>query len=175
MSENGQGAPAQAGAQGGEGSVQNPGLLPAQEHEAFASAHPRAIDIPYGFARKHGVVLLPQEGERLSIAVREGSDPRVLLEVRRHLARSFDVSFVDQAEFDRHLSNHYAMDGSAAAMAGSIEMGADELDMLAADMPTAEDAYDKMKLGLEDVLTSLRSEEADVIDTAIQDFMERYP
>ena len=56
----------------------------------------RPIDIPYVFARKHGVVLLPQEGERLIIAVREGSDPRVLLEVRRHLARSFDVSFVDR-------------------------------------------------------------------------------
>jgi hypothetical protein len=44
-----------------------------------------------------------------------------------------------------------------------------------ADQPTAEDAYDKMKLGLEDVLAALQSEEADVIDTAIQDFAERYP
>lgn len=44
-----------------------------------------------------------------------------------------------------------------------------------ADKPTAEDAYDKMKLGLEDVITSLGTEEADVIDTAIQDFMDRYP
>ncbi len=44
-----------------------------------------------------------------------------------------------------------------------------------ADMPTAEDAYDKMKLGLEDVLASLASEEPDVIDTAVQDFTDRYP
>src|SRR3546814_4225995 len=53
----------------------------------------RAADIPYAFARKHGVVMLAGDGERLEIAVREGSDPRVLLEVRRHLARSFDVRF----------------------------------------------------------------------------------
>ena len=75
--------------------------------EAVASAPvmgARAIDIPYGFARKNGVVLLPVEGDRLTIAMREGSDPRVLLEVRRHLARSFDVEFVDPAQFDRHLS-----------------------------------------------------------------------
>ena len=102
----------------------------------------RAIDIPYGFARKHGVVMLPVEGERLTIAVREGSDPRILLEVRRHLARSFDVLFVEPAQFDRHLSNHYAMEGSAAAMAGSLEVGADELDILAADIPTADDLLD---------------------------------
>ena len=103
---------------------------------------PRPVDIPYGFARKHGVVMLPQDGERLSIAVREGSDPRVLLEVRRHLARSFDVRFVEAPQFDRHLSDHYAMEGSAAAMAGSIDVGADELDILAADIPTADDLLD---------------------------------
>ncbi len=39
--------------------------------EAAPHAPPRAVDIPYVFARKHGVVMLPEEGERLSIAVRE--------------------------------------------------------------------------------------------------------
>ena len=110
--------------------------------EAAIPSPPRPIDIPYVFARKHGVVLLPQEGDRIVIAVRAGSDPRVLLEVRRHLARSFDVRFVEPSEFDRHLSNHYAMEGSAAAMAGSLEVGADELDILAADIPTADDLLD---------------------------------
>ena len=108
----------------------------------FPPAPPRPIDIPYTFARKNGVVMLPIEGERLTIGVREGSDPRVLLEVRRHLARSFDVVFTTPAEFDRHLSNHYAMEGSAAAMAGSLDVGADELDILAADIPTADDLLD---------------------------------
>lgn len=103
----------------------------------------RAVDIPYAFARQHGVVLIGQgEDGRAKAAFREGGDPVALLEVRRHLAVSFDVEFVDTAAFDRHLSNHYAMDGSAAAMAGSMHVGADELDLIASDIPTAEDLLD---------------------------------
>ena len=104
---------------------------------------PRLVDIPYGFARKFGVVMLgAEEGARLAVAFREGGDPRILLEVRRHLAQSFDVRFVDGVQFDKHLSEHYAMDGSAAAMAGSMEVGADELDLIAGDIPTADDLLD---------------------------------
>lgn len=104
---------------------------------------PRPVDIPYGFARAQGVVLVGQnEQGRARIAFREGSDPVALLEVRRHLADSFDVEFVDAAQFDRYLSAHYAMDGGAAAMAGSMQVGEDELDLIAGDLPTAEDLLD---------------------------------
>src|SRR3546814_18870265 len=34
------------------------------------------------------------------------------------------------------------MDGSVAAMAGSLEVNADELDLLATDLPTADDLLD---------------------------------
>jgi len=103
----------------------------------------RVVDIPYAFARQHGVVLVEQEeGGRARVAFREGGDPVALLEVRRHFAQSFDVEFVDSVAFDRFLSNHYAMDGSAAAMAGSMHVGADELDLIASDIPTAEDLLD---------------------------------
>jgi hypothetical protein len=44
-----------------------------------------------------------------------------------------------------------------------------------ADQPTAENAYDNMKLGLEDILTLLERDDPDMLDIAIQDFMERYP
>lgn len=105
------------------------------------------VDIPYAFARRHGVVIVSgkPDGEddgRLSVALRDGADPRVLVEVRRHLARSFDVSIVDAPSFEKHLSDHYAMDGSAAAMAGSLAMGGDDLDFIAGDLPTAEDLLD---------------------------------
>ncbi|MDF0541531.1 type II secretion system ATPase GspE [Sphingobium sp. H39-3-25] len=120
---------------------------PVPETDVFeVTAHipPRLVDIPYAFARKYGVVLLGDDdhGGRLAVAMREGGDPRILLEVRRHLAQSFDISFVDSAQFDRHLSEHYAMDGSAAAMAGTMEVGADELDLLATDLPSADDLLD---------------------------------
>ena len=98
--------------------------------------------IPYAFARRFGVVLDTAEPGHLSIAMREGADPKVLLELRRHLARPFDVGFVSASEFDRLLSEAYAMDGQAAAMAaGTLGLG-DELDLLAGDLPTADDLLD---------------------------------
>ena len=90
--------------------------------------------IPYHFARKFGVVL---DGDR--IAMREGADPRALLELRRHLARPFDVAFVEAPAFDKLLATAYAMDGQASAMALG---GMGELDELADHMPTAEDLLD---------------------------------
>ncbi|MPT47392.1 MAG: type II secretion system protein GspE [Sphingobium sp.] len=103
----------------------------------------RALDIPYVFARQNGVVMMePAETGRLRIACREGGDVATLLEVRRYLADSFDVEFVDAGAFDRLLSDHYAVEGSAAAMAGSMAMDGDELDFIAGDIPTAEDLLD---------------------------------
>jgi general secretion pathway protein E len=100
-----------------------------------------ANSIPYAFARRFGVVLDPTH-DQLTIAMREGSDPKVLLELRRHLARVFDVTFVAAPEFDRLLSEAYAMDGQAAAMAaGTLGLG-DELDLLADHLPTADDLLD---------------------------------
>ena len=99
---------------------------------------PAVATIPYAFARKFGVVLQPGANGRLSVALREGADPHVLIEVRRHLAQSFDVSFADAQAFDRLLSDHYMTDGEAAALA----MGSQEIDALASGIPSAEDLLD---------------------------------
>ncbi|MBY0582596.1 MAG: Flp pilus assembly complex ATPase component TadA [Sphingomonas sp.] len=100
------------------------------------------VAIPYAFARRFGVVLQAGAPDHFSVAMREGGDPRVLLELRRFLARPFDVSFASADEFDKLLSDRYAMDGqAAAAAAGSLGLG-DELDMLAGDLPSAEDLLD---------------------------------
>lgn len=117
------------------------------EHVAMGSATEAAVSvpnitIPYAFARRFGVVLDPGSDSHFAVAMREGSDPKVLLELRRHLARPFDVGFVSATEFDRLLSEAYAMDGQAAAMAaGTLGLG-DELDMLADHLPTADDLLD---------------------------------
>src|SRR3546814_10031110 len=71
--------------------------------------------------------------------MREGANPRTLIEVRRFLSRPFDVQFAPPDKFDRILSERYAMDGQAAAdAAGSLGLG-DELSHLATDLPTADD------------------------------------
>jgi general secretion pathway protein E len=97
-----------------------------------------AVTIPYGFARKFGVVLQPADNGRYSVALREGADPRALLEIRRHLSQSFDVTHADAAVFDRLLSESYKMDGEAAAIA----MGSEEIDALASGIPSADDLLD---------------------------------
>ena len=97
-----------------------------------------AIALPYLFARKFGVVVAP--GERLTVALRDGADPKALIEVRRALGRPFDIQVVEPPAFDRLLSDAYAMDGQATAMA-AVGMGS-ELDSLAEGLPTAEDLLD---------------------------------
>ena len=100
------------------------------------------VSIPYAYARKFGTVLIEAGEGRIAVALREGGDPRALLEVRRVLGRPFDVEIVDAARFDVLLSERYAMDGEAAAMAaGSLGLG-DGLDLIASDIPTAEDLLD---------------------------------
>ncbi|KQU62612.1 type II secretion system protein GspE [Sphingomonas sp. Leaf339] len=97
--------------------------------------------LPYGFARKFGVVVQPTGPDSLfTVALRDGADPKALLEARRYLAQPFDVTIVDAPAFDRLLSDAYAMDGQATALA-AVGMG-DELDLLAGDLPTAEDLLD---------------------------------
>lgn len=100
------------------------------------------LDLPYAFAKSRGVVLLKREEGRLQVAMRAGADPADLLEVRRYLAMPFDVEIAEPAEFDRHLSDHYSMDGTAAAMAGSIEAGNADDDLLVSGLPSADDLLD---------------------------------
>ncbi len=99
------------------------------------------LSLPYGFARKYGVAVRPGEPDApLTLALREGADPRVLIEARRFLARPFEVAVVEPPAFDRLLSDAYAMDGQARALA-AVGMG-NELDELADGIPTAEDLLD---------------------------------
>ena len=111
------------------------------ETPAEAIAPLPQITIPYAFARKFGVVVQHTEADsHLTVALREGADPKALIEVRRHLGCPFDVAIVEPAAFDRLLSDGYAMTGQATALA-AVGMG-DELDALAGDLPTAEDLLD---------------------------------
>ena len=99
-------------------------------------------DLPYVYARDHGLLVQDRSGEQISLAMRAGADPSALLEVRRYLALPFDVELVDGPAFEKLLSAHYAMDGSAAAMAGDMALAGEGLDDIAGDIPSAEDLLD---------------------------------
>jgi len=114
-------------------------MVEVTERQAIAVA--AILDIPYAFAKANGVVVIPREDGALKVALREGADPAVLIETRRHLGQRFEVEFVDGPAFDRYLQSRYAIDQSAAGLAGAID-GGDELNALATGIPTAEDLLD---------------------------------
>ena len=103
-----------------------------------APAHPL---LPYGFAKRHGVVLLgvdeAAEGAA-RVGLREGADPLALTEARRALGRPLKVEPLPRTEFERRLSEAYAGDGFAATGAEDLDMPGG-LDSLAEDIPAAAD------------------------------------
>jgi general secretion pathway protein E len=97
-----------------------------------------AAPLPYGFAKRFGVVVTGGDDDAVTVGFRAGEDPRVLSEVRRIVGRPLAVEVVEAARFDRLLSDHYALEGfTAAAMSGN-----DELGLLVDNIPSAEDLLD---------------------------------
>jgi general secretion pathway protein E len=97
-------------------------------------------DLPYGFAKRHGVVLL-DAGEVAVVGLREGADPLALVEARRALGRPLRVERLEQAAFDRQLSRAYADDSLRAAGGDDFDVPSG-LDSLIEDIPAAEDLLD---------------------------------
>ncbi len=100
----------------------------------------QSVDLPYAFARRHGVILTIADDGAIHAQLREGSDPAVLVEIRRHFARSFTVEVVPGSMFDRALADHYAQSADAAAMAGSVASG--DAALIGDALPSAEDLLD---------------------------------
>lgn len=96
--------------------------------------------LPYGFAKRHGVILL-DAGEIAVVGLREGADPSALIETRRALGRPLRVEPLDQATFDRRLSQVYAGDHLTAADGDDLSMPPG-LESLIDDIPAAADLLD---------------------------------
>lgn len=98
--------------------------------------------LPYGFARRHGFVSTARPDGELEVTMREGADPYSLIELRRFLARPFELRRADRAEFDRLLSELYGADSQATASAADSLGFGDDLGHLAASLPSADDLLD---------------------------------
>jgi general secretion pathway protein E len=96
--------------------------------------------LPYGFAKRHGVVLL-DVGDEALLGLRDGADPLVLVEARRALGRPLRVEALSQAEFDRRLSQVYAGDQIGATDGDDLDMPSG-LESLIDDIPAAADLLD---------------------------------
>ena len=95
--------------------------------------------LPYLFARKFGVVVTGASAGKVAISLRQGEDVRVLAEVRRMVGRPLQVVPVAAAQFDRLLSDHYALEGFTA---GAAMEGDDSLGLLVDSIPSADDLLD---------------------------------
>ena len=98
--------------------------------------------LPYAFARRHGFLPTGEAEDRVEVAMRQGADPKALIELRRFLARPLALRTVDAPAFDRLLSEHYSSGTEAAAdAAGSLGLG-DDLGHLASALESADDLLD---------------------------------
>ena len=123
----------------GEQAIEAAPPVRPQEDQA-ETAGPVPARVPYGFARRHGLVATGERDGMLEVAMREGADPQALIELRRYLGRAFALTRVDAAAFDRLLSDNYAA-GAAYDAAGSLGFGGD-LGHLAAQLPSVDDLLD---------------------------------
>ena len=84
--------------------------------------------LPFSFAKRHGVVMLPQgETSAVDVIYKTGVNPLVLAEVRRFAGRAIESREVDLPTFDRHLSITYQNDSDEAMQ--MIEGLGEEMDL----------------------------------------------
>jgi len=99
-----------------------------------------AQQIPYAFAKRHGVISARRLQEhQVELWCRENVEAEVVAEIERSLGNHLLLRFVDEQQFESALNNAYERDLSQAAEI-SFELGKDlDLQELAAQLPKTED------------------------------------
>ena len=112
---------------------------PARDMSDASDSPAESERLPYAFAKRHGVVVLERRSDGMDIGLREGADPRVLLEVRRVLGGNVSMRFLPPKDFDARLDESY---GSGAPDSGTVSgelADVGDLGALADDIPAAAD------------------------------------
>ena len=110
----------------------------AQEQEAVAE-RPHDWRPPFMFAKRHGVLVSEQRGDRLHVLLSPSVDPGALLELRRFSRLPLELERIDAEQFDALLTTSYEQ-GSNEAMQMMEDLG-DDLDLfqVAQALPETED------------------------------------
>lgn len=100
---------------------------------------PEAADLPYTFAKRHGVLIEADETGQLLLVHKPGVSVMAMTEARRKAGQSLSLSQVTADEFDARLTQHYEGE-TGQAMAIMDDFG-DDLDLaqLADALPEPED------------------------------------
>lgn len=72
--------------------------------------------IPFTFAKRHGVLLTDIENERAKIIYRNQPSIVILAELRRFLSKPIDLEAVDEETFNKLLVKHYETDSNTAML-----------------------------------------------------------
>ena len=86
-----------------------------------------AQQLPYAFARRHGVLISAATADKAEITHCPLPDPLVLAELRRHIGRPLELKSVSRDEYDRLLTIYFE-GGNNQAMQVMEDMG-DDLDL----------------------------------------------
>ena len=73
----------------------------------------KAIRLPFGFAKRHGV-LLQRQAAGWQLYIHDATQPSAVLEVRRMLAEPFQIARLNAVEFEAMLEASYQRDSSEA-------------------------------------------------------------
>lgn len=103
-----------------------------------AAAQRPPVDLPYTFAKRHGVLLETVDGE-IHLVHRPGVTVMALTEARRKAGQSMQMEPVTVDEFDARLTRHY--EGETGAAVDIMDDFGDDLDLneLADALPEPED------------------------------------
>ncbi len=104
-----------------------------------ATANKAAVDLPYTFAKRHGVLLERGENGDLKLIHRAGVSVMALTEARRKAGQTLKLEKISADDFDARLTRHYEGD-TGQAMDIMDDFG-DDLDLaqLADALPEPED------------------------------------
>lgn len=111
-------------------------------HGVTSQEAPRPISLPFTFAKRFGVVLIPIK-DGLQLICEQQPGLATLGEVRRLSQSDFEVKLVGKDAFDHALTEAYARDSSAAKQ--MVEDLGDEMDLasLAESVPETEDLLEQ--------------------------------
>lgn len=107
-----------------------------------ASAAAFAAQIPYAFAKAHGVLAAGEEGDAVVVLLRPDATPDGLAEIRRVLQRSLVTRAVSAEAFSQELARAYNQGAASAAFVVGDLARESDLARLMQDMPVTEDLLD---------------------------------
>lgn len=95
--------------------------------------------LPYAFAKRHGVLIVDEEEGKVTVAHRPGVNIRSLAELRRFLNRPLRLGMVPAEHFERMLQDSYEGDSDGAAR--MMEDLGEEIDLnqVSLSLPEPED------------------------------------